>query len=987
MFGRLMECVRAIALPCLMVMAMTTTSFGATFRFDPISVTNPPTPPVTLQAYEDYRFGRAVYNDPLFNDSLSSIRPVRFQVKRILTPVTKVTLRVYVTHQHLNDLTMSLTSPDGITVRLFSRIGQLSDPPVAMNAGGLGQFVEFTSDEIPTPPSITAATSLTNNGSFVAAGHYQPEENLGKFNGMTTNANGVWSLAIDDSVTNYSTGFFYSARLYITQVGGDHVWTGTGADANWSTAANWEPLFGPPEADQINTLSFPSVASSFVPVNNFSNPRGSANVGIVTIAATDYPTLPFTVPAVGSADQIVISIASPEPNRVIAAWIAVTSAARIGDSIIINDNVLPVIERTFRIVDVTNTITSHTLTVTRIGQIGTGTVQTTGHTFNPVTATMILTRSLNELDISAVNFYGQGYNVIGSPVRATDRATFYNANGSNIWTLNTEIEEGELILSSANGALRMTGVVSGGGGVTKIGIGNAELAGNNSFLGANTIKAGILDISNSGALGALGIARNTVIRDGGTVRVAQGLTVNEDITIDGIGSPALLPSALGALAFSGPAATTWNGLITLKVNGTSSVSVLTGAAVTLSNIAPKTAAASALTYYQLSVANAGTLAINSPLPTLTRLSISGGATTCGSFSQSNIADLTLNGASLTSTVGMTVSNSISSVASSTSSVLAGILDLAGTSHGINVEGGPAGAGGNTNMTSSDLVLSATTTNGSFTKTGGGVLRISNAAGVGATVNEGTLAGTGAIGSIAVATGANLSPAGTWTVGSTVSMATGSALILPTGATPRINATGVVTLDAGGASGGLSGAILQPYSGAGSTIITALSVTGIFNGTTNGVGITYNSNNVILAAFSGRTLSFSPIAYTANEGSGSVQVTVVWTGGVGSPAPLLRSFGGGVKNNLDLQFIGLVGSLSGNTLTYTLPIVDNHIQSGDQTTNLAIVPQDGSLVTNSATLTIIDNDRTDKKKCGLGTGLTVFFLLAFGLLFGLRLRRP
>ena len=985
MFGRLMECVRAIALPCLMALAMftmTTMSFGATFRFDPISLINPPTPPVTLEPYENYP--NYVYNDPLYAGSISSIRPVRFQVSRILTPVTKVTVRIYLEHEHLNDLTMSLTSPDGITVRLFSRIGLVSTPPVAFGAGGFAQFVEFVSDEIPTPPSITAATSLTNNGSLVVAGHYQPEENLGKFNGMTTNANGVWNLSIDDSVSNGSIGLFYSARLYITQVGGDHVWTGTGADANWSTAANWEPLFGPPEADQINSLSFPSAASSFVPVNNYVNPRGSANVGIVTMAAADYPTLPFTVPAANSADQIVVSIASPEPNHVIAAWIAITSAARIGDSIIINDNVLAVGSRTFRIVAVTNTIISHTLTIVRVGITGTGTVMTTGSAANPVTATMILTRSLNELDISAVNFYGQGYNVIGAPVRVTDRSTFYNANGTNIWTLNTEIEEGEMILSSANGALRMTGVVNGAGGITKIGIGSAELAGNNTFAGANTVKAGILDISNSGALGT---GSNTVIRDGGTVRVAQGLTVNEDITIGGLGSPALLPSAIGALAFSGPAATTWNGLITLKVNGTSSVSVLAGAAATLSNIAPKTAAATVLTYYELIVANAGTLAINSALPKLTRLSISGGSTTFGSVEQPDIADLTLNGASLTSILAMTVSDSISSVGSSTVSTLAGVLNLAGANHVINVGAGAAGAGGSANTTSSDLILSATTTNGSFIKTGGGVLRISDAAGVGATVNEGTLAGTGSIGSIGVANGAVLSPAGTWTVGSTVNMKTGSALILPTGATPRIDATGAVTLDAGGATGGLSGAVLQPYSGAGSTIITASSVTGIFNGTTNGVGITYSPTTVVLAASSGHTLSFSPTTYTANEGAGSVQITAVWSGGVGSPAPLLRSYGGGVKNNLDLQFIGLVGSLSGTTLTYTLPIVDNHIQSGDQTTNLVIVPQDGSLVTNSATLTIIDNDHTDKKKCGFGTGLTVFFLLAFGLLFGLRLRRP
>jgi autotransporter-associated beta strand protein len=990
MFGRLMECVRAIALPCLMVLAlvtMTTLSFGATFRFDPISVTNPPTPPETLQPYEDYRFGRPVYNNPLYTDTLSTIRPVRFQVSRILSTVTKVTLRIYLQHEHLNDLTMSLTSPDGITVRMFSRMGLVSDPGVIMNAGGLAQYVEFTSDETPTPPLITDRTSLTNNGSLVVAGRYRPEESLAKFNGMTTNANGVWRLAIDDSVSNGFTGLFFSARLYITQVGGDHVWTGAGGDTKWSTVANWEPLFGPPEADQINSLNFPFAASSFLPVNDFIFPRGTANQPIITIASANYPRLPFAVPDANSADQVVVSITAPETNNVQAAWVTLTTAARIGDSLVIANDATAEANGTFQITAVTNTITSHTVTIVRVGQTDTGTVLTSGGSVTPVVATITLTRSLNELDIAGVNFSGGGYTVTGGAVRVIDRTTFSNAVGTNVWAIATEIEEGELDLNLNSGTLRMTGVISGVGGITKAGAGFAELAANNTFTGANIIKSGVLDISNSGALGT---GSNTVVSDGGTIRVAAGLTVNEVVTISGLGSPALLLPEMGALVFAGPGASTWSGAITLKASGKSSIGVLPGAAATISSIAATT-----LATYDMVIMNSGTLAINSPFPSITRLSVTGGTTTLGTL-QPNIADVTLNGATLTPNLAMTVSGSISSVGSSAVSTLAGAgtLELAGTNHDINVGAGAAGTGGSANTTSSDLVLSLATTNGSFTKTGGGVLRISDATGVGATVNEGTLASvfpTSRIGSIAVNNGANLSPAGTWNVGSTVSMATGSALILPTGGVPDIVATGAVTLDAGGAIGGLSGAVLQPYSGQNSVIITAPSVSGIFNGMAEGAGITYvftvSPTRVKLSASGGRSLSFSPTtAYTANEGAESIQVTVVWNGGVGV-APLLRSYGGGVKNNLDLQFIGLVGSLSGTILTYTLPIVDNKIQSGDLTTNLVIVPQDGSLVTNSATLTIIDNDHTDKKKCGFGTGLTVFFLFAFGLLFGLRLRRP
>jgi hypothetical protein len=294
-----------------------------------------------------------------------------------------------------------------------------------------------------------------------------------------------------------------------------------------------------------------------------------------------------------------------------------------------------------------------------------------------------------------------------------------------------------------------------------------------------------------------------------------------------------------------------------------------------------------------------------------------------------------------------------------------------------------------------LIVTATTTNGSFTKTGGGVMRISNAPGVAATVNEGTLASVSAvtcsIGSIAVNSGAVLSPAGIWNVGSAVTLATSSALILPLGATfplptPQINTLGSVTLDAGGAVGGVSGAVLQPYSGDGTTIINAGSVTGLFSGMPNGAGITYTATTVDLFASGNRSLRFIPTAYTANENAGSVQVTVMWTGVTGTQ-PLLRNYGGGVKNNLDVQFLGLSGVAgAGNTVIYTVPIVQNRIQSGDQTTNLVIVPQDGSLVTNSAILTIIDDDFSEGKKCGFGTGLTVFLLFAFALFFGLRLRR-
>ena len=85
-------------------------------------------------------------------------------------------------------------------------------------------------------------------------------------------------------------------------------------------------------------------------------------------------------------------------------------------------------------------------------------------------------------------------------------------------------------------------------------------------------------------------------------------------------------------------------------------------------------------------------------------------------------------------------------------------------------------------------------------------------------------------------------------------------------------------------------------------------------------------------------------------------------------------------------VTLVGLAAVGTFVFDIPISDNFVDTGDLTGTLAIVPQDGARVTYSATLTIRDNDQSDAKSCGFGTGLTVFLLFGFGLLLHMRLRR-
>lgn len=527
------------------------------------------------------------------------------------------------------------------------------------------------------------------------------------------------------------------------------------------------------------------------------------------------------------------------------------------------------------------------------------------------------------------------------------------------------------------GSFNLNGVIANNGvaaGLVLAGTGTKTLAGINTYTGATALNAGILNVANNTALGTN--AAGTTVASGATVSLAGGLTVPETISIQGTGV-----TNQGALVFAG-AGTTLNG-IALVANQPTSITVVAGAQ-TVSTVTP----AGAVAPHTLSIANGGSIAINGALPTTTALSLSGGTTTFGA-NQPNITTLALsNGADLN--VGgfiTTISGAISSGAAAVpgSEISGTTLNLAGVGHTISVAAGAAGTGGSTNTTSSDLLISANMTAGSFTKSGSGVLRITgNNTGVAARVTGGTLAGTGNIGAINVTNGI-LSPSGQFTVGGAVNLAHDTALILPTGASanPAIAATGAVTLNG---SGGATGAVLQAFAGAGNVIITGGSVTGTFNGKPNGAGITYNAASVQLAASGGRTMAFNPPGpFVVNENVGTLVVTVVAS--AGGTDPVLRTFGGGMVESRDLTLVGTAGTPPGGaTYTFNIPIGDNFVETGDLSATLVIVPQDGSLVTNSASITIRDNDKEDQKTCGFGTGLTVFLLLGFGLLLHVRLRR-
>jgi autotransporter-associated beta strand protein len=779
----------------------------------------------------------------------------------ILTPVSKLTVTLYLTHQVPGDCVIRLIPPaggNGVELIGFDDVNStqvigVTPAPSVLNVAastttGLGTsntpLGRVTFDSVLGVPIDPADTDIVNNGFnavHLLPGIYLPSETLAAFNGLAANqTNGTWTLRINDQFAENYTGTLVYWDITITEPG-PHTWTGA-VDDNWTTAGNW-----------LN-----------------DSPPAAGETGAVLI---------FPADAVG-----------PTINNL-------------------------------------------------AGDIGVNTLSISGAYGFTATTGKITLQANSTTTVNAatdVNF-NMPIDLLGQPT--------VTVNGV--------------------GAFNLLGLIANDGpvaaGLIFAGTGPKSMSGANTYTGATAVYAGVLDVASNTALGTN--AAGTTVTNGASVRLATGVVSPDTITIEGLGA-----GSIGSLVFSGNATL---GGITLLAGKPATISVLAGA-VTVTNVTPAATAAT----HTLTVTNAGTLAINGALPNRTALTLNGGATTFGAV-QPNITTLSLtDGADLNVGASATVSGTITVSSAATSSIISGTaLNFGGA---INVVGGTAGVGFETSAVVNDLLISATIT-GAFEKRGGGVLRTTGTnTGVAASVTQGVLAASGALGSVAVGNG-SLSLAGTLNVGGAVSLAGGSGFILQQGVAPVLNAASVNL----GGVGGVGGAVLQAYSGAGTTIITTTgNVTGTFDGKPQGAGITYNAQSVVLAASGGRTMAFTPAGpFAVDENSGTLQVTV--TASSGGTAPLLRAFGGLIEG----RDVSVVGLASTGTFVFTVPIVDNFVDTGDVTGSLAIVPQDGSLVTNSATLTVRDNDTSDTKTCGFGTGLTVFLLLGLALMFQARLRRP
>ena len=296
-------------------------------------------------------------------------------------------------------------------------------------------------------------------------------------------------------------------------------------------------------------------------------------------------------------------------------------------------------------------------------------------------------------------------------------------------------------------SLTVSGVISSSGaGVTKTGAGTLTFSGTNSYTGATTISAGVLNIHNAAALGTT--AAGTTVAAGAALQLQGGITVGaEALTLTGAGV-----SNDGALR-SVSGANSYGGLLTL--GGTARINSDTaGDTLTLSNTGIITGAG-----FGLTVGGAGNATINSIIGTtsgtLTKdgtgtLTLAGVNTFTGTLAvqAGTLAVNTINNSGTAGTLGSntnavalgssgktgTLQYTGATAASSKKFTLAtggtGAIDVTTAGTTLTLSGLIDGQGGLVKLGVGELTLSSTNSYSGGTLLSAGVLNINNAAALG-----------------------------------------------------------------------------------------------------------------------------------------------------------------------------------------------------------------------------------------------------------------
>ncbi|MEJ0050232.1 MAG: autotransporter domain-containing protein [Methylovirgula sp.] len=397
-----------------------------------------------------------------------------------------------------------------------------------------------------------------------------------------------------------------------------------------------------------------------------------------------------------------------------------------------------------------------------------------------------------------------------------------------VTSVNATLTSGVSTIDTNGLGATFSGILSGNGGLAKVGAGTLVLTGTNSYAGGTDLNAGIIQV---GADANLGAATGQLIFDGGTLQYANGFSSARSITLN-----------------------TGGGIIDTNANNATLSGAIGGAGGLTKTGAGALTLSGASNYSGATLVNAGTLQAGATnvLSAISAFTLASGTT------------LNLGG----------FDNTIGSLAGSGSVALgAATLTAGGDGASTDFSGTIDGTGGLVKSGDGTLTLTGTSSYVGPTTVAAGTLDVNGTLASIATVDSGAiLKGNGTLGGLAVASGGVVAPGnsiGTLNIAGNVAFASGSIYQVEAnaaGAADKISASGVTTL-----GGGHVQVLAQSgnYTAQTYTILTsAAGVDGTFTDATSDLAfltptLSYDPDDVFLT-LTRNGVFFSDMAETRNQ---------------------------------------------------------------------------------------------------------------------------
>ena len=308
----------------------------------------------------------------------------------------------------------------------------------------------------------------------------------------------------------------------------------------------------------------------------------------------------------------------------------------------------------------------------------------------------------------------EALSITGSGVSTT--GVLRNVGGDNTWGGAITLTGNSQLSADVNSTLTLGGAIGGTRSFTKLGTGTIFLNAANSYTGATTINAGILEIGNQSALSTTsGVTNNATLDINGLSPTINSISGSGLITSSGLGNI--------TLTFSNAAATTFSGIIQNGIATSLGITKLGSSSLTLSG---------ANTYTGLTTVSLGTLIVSNA----SSLGTTAAGTSVTSGATLQINGVTISGESL-SIGGVGAASTGALIGGSGTSVWAGDVTMtAATSIGataaITINGIISGPFALTKLGTSSLTLTAANTYTGLTTVSAGTLAITNNASLGTT---------------------------------------------------------------------------------------------------------------------------------------------------------------------------------------------------------------------------------------------------------------